>query len=122
MNNYSNIIFEIRDDYYFVKINRPKNLNALNQDTISELKQCFDFIKKNSKGFFGVILTGEGDKSFVAGADIKEFANFSKKEGEDLARNGQESLFNLIENFLQTFVIFAVPIILRSILFSILLS
>ena len=44
MNNYNNIIFEIRDDYYFVKINRPKNLNALNLDTISELKHCFDFI------------------------------------------------------------------------------
>ena len=96
MNNYSNIIFEIRDDYYFVKINRPKNLNALNQDTISELKQCFDFIKNNSKGFFGVILTGEGDKSFVAGADIKEFTGLDQKESIKFCMNGH-GLFNNIE-------------------------
>ena len=96
MNNYNNLIFEKRDDYYLLKINRPKNLNALNQDTISELKQCFDFIKKNSKGFYGVILTGEGDKSFVAGADIKEFTGLDKKASIQFCKNGHE-LFNNIE-------------------------
>jgi enoyl-CoA hydratase len=96
MNNYNNIIFEIRDDYYFVKINRPQNLNALNQDTISELKKCFDFIKNNYKDFYAVILTGEGEKSFVAGADIKEFTGLNQKVSIEFCKNGH-GLFNNIE-------------------------
>ncbi|MDC3134267.1 enoyl-CoA hydratase-related protein, partial [Bacteroidota bacterium] len=46
-----------------------------------------------------IIIIGEGDKAFVAGADIKEFSNFSKEQGKKLAKNGQVKLFNLIENF-----------------------
>ena len=47
MKNFKNIIFDKRDNYYLIKVNRPKNLNALNQDTIAELKQSVDFIKTN---------------------------------------------------------------------------
>ena len=97
MKNFKNIIFDKRDNYYLIKVNRPKNLNALNQDTIAELKQSVDFIKTNYKGFFGVVITGEGDKSFVAGADIKEFTGLDKKASLKFCKNGHE-LFNSIEN------------------------
>ena len=70
--NFKNLIFSIEEDFYLIKINRPKQLNALNQDTLSELKKCIEYIRNNTKGFYGVIITGEGEKSFVAGADIKE--------------------------------------------------
>ena len=82
----------------FISINRPQQLNALNISTIKELSENLKKVETD-KTIKAVILSGEGNKAFVAGADIKEFANFSKKEGEDLARNGQESLFNLIEKF-----------------------
>ena len=75
MNEYNNILFSKEKDFYLLKINRPKQLNALNQETISELKKCFEYIKKNISGYYGVIITGEGEKSFVAGADIKEFGS-----------------------------------------------
>ena len=51
MIRYNNLLFEVTKDYYLIKINRPKNLNALNQDTIKELKSCFDYIDNNLKCF-----------------------------------------------------------------------
>jgi enoyl-CoA hydratase len=81
-----------------VIINRPKKLNALNKTTIEELQSAFKELENDSKVKI-VILTGSGDKAFVAGADISEFANFSVNEGGKLARKGQEMLFNYIENF-----------------------
>lgn len=93
-----NIRLNVQNGIGFISINRPKQLNALNISTIKELSENLKKVETD-KTIKVAILSGEGNKAFVAGADIKEFANFSKKEGEDLARNGQESLFNLIENF-----------------------
>ena len=96
MIRYNNLLFEVTKDYYLIKINRPKNLNALNQDTIKELKSCFDYIDNNLKNKYGVIITGEGDKSFVAGADIKEFTQLDNDSSLKFCKNGHD-LFNKIE-------------------------
>lgn len=80
-----------------VTINRPKKLNALNSQTISELSTAFTNLESQSDVRV-IVLTGVGDKAFVAGADISEFAHFSREEGEILSKKGQDSLFNRIEN------------------------
>lgn len=97
MTDFENIILEKEDGINIITINRPKSLNALNGKTIEELSQALDFSSED-KMCRVVILKGVGDKSFVAGADIKEFKDFNTKQAEDLARNGQNSLFNKIEN------------------------
>lgn len=94
---YTNIITEEKGQICNITINRPKQLNALNKETIDELNQALKTADENSQ--IGVIiLTGSGDKSFVAGADIKEFADFTISEGGELAMMGQKLLFSLIEN------------------------
>lgn len=80
-----------------VTINRPEKLNALNVATIQELHESFVALEKNSD-IRAIILTGTGEKAFVAGADIAEFAHFSVEEGAKLAAEGQAKLFNFIEN------------------------
>lgn len=80
-----------------VTINRPKQLNALNKDTIETLSNTMKALEADDSVRV-IILTGSGEKSFVAGADIKEFADFSVEQGKELARKGHETLFNLIEN------------------------
>lgn len=89
-----------------VTINRPNKLNALNSATIHELSDAFKDLE-DDEDVNVIVLTGSGDKAFVAGADISEFAHFSVDEGGGLARKGQEMLFNLIEN-LSTPVIAAI--------------
>ncbi|TNE30985.1 MAG: enoyl-CoA hydratase [Bacteroidetes bacterium] len=80
-----------------VTINRPNQLNALNGATIAALSSTMVELESDDDVRV-IILTGSGEKSFVAGADIKEFANYSVEEGKELARKGHETLFNLIEN------------------------
>ena len=80
-----------------ITINRPKKLNALNKATIHELHKAFDALESDLN-IKAIILTGSGEKAFVAGADISEFAHFTAEEGATLAREGQEILFNFIEN------------------------
>ena len=80
-----------------ITINRPKKLNALNKATIYELHKAFDGLESDLN-IKAIILTGSGEKAFVAGADISEFAHFTTEEGATLAREGQEILFNFIEN------------------------
>jgi len=92
-----NIIFEDDEAIRLITINRPNQLNALNKETIEELSTLLDETN-DSTIIRAVILTGSGTKAFVAGADIKEFANFNVEQGADLARSGQEKLFNKIEN------------------------
>jgi enoyl-CoA hydratase len=89
-----------------ITINRPSKLNALNVATINELHNAFKTLDENNEARV-IIITGEGEKAFVAGADISEFANFSVEEGAQLAQQGQELLFDFIEN-LKTPVIAAV--------------
>lgn len=77
-----NLLIDIENETALVKINRPEVLNALNTQTLKELNEAFSDIK-NRKDIKVVILTGQGEKSFVAGADIHEMANATPKEGRD---------------------------------------
>ncbi|HKJ49046.1 MAG TPA: enoyl-CoA hydratase-related protein [Christiangramia sp.] len=96
--SYSNILEEIDDNILTITINRPKKLNALNRETIQELHEAFKEAKDDDEVKV-VIITGSGEKAFVAGADISEFSDFSPKEGKRLAAEGQEKLFNYVANF-----------------------
>lgn len=104
--NFENIIVDKSDGLAIVTVNRPKKLNALNKATIEELHTAFDSLNIDNT-IKVIILTGSGDKAFVAGADIAEFAHFDVKQGGELAAKGQELLFNFIEN-LSTPVIAAI--------------
>ncbi|WP_297793747.1 enoyl-CoA hydratase-related protein [uncultured Eudoraea sp.] len=104
--NFENILVEYDGRLATVIINRPKKLNALNKATIRELSKAFKALEKD-KNIRAIILTGSGEKAFVAGADISEFANYSVKQGKELASKGQQNLFNLLEN-LSTPVIAAI--------------
>jgi enoyl-CoA hydratase len=95
--NYENILVITETNSATVTINRPTKLNALNKATILELHDAFKSLE-NNKEIRVIILTGSGDKAFVAGADISEFANFSVTEGAELAEQGQSVLFDFIEN------------------------
>ncbi|MBC9812780.1 enoyl-CoA hydratase/isomerase family protein [Crocinitomicaceae bacterium CZZ-1] len=94
---YNNILAEKNGQIQLITINRPAQLNALNKETIEELSQAIQAAEQDTT--VGVIiLTGSGEKSFVAGADIKEFAHFTIAEGGELAQKGQQTLFDLVEN------------------------
>ena len=101
-----NILIEKQDNIAVITINRPTKLNALNKATIQELHDGFKTLNKD-KSVKAIIITGSGEKAFVAGADISEFANFSVEEGGKLAAQGQELLFDFVQN-LSTPVIAAV--------------
>lgn len=103
---YENILSEITGGIATVTINRPTKLNALNKQTIQELHDAFAVLETDADVRV-IVLTGSGEKAFVAGADIAEFANFSVEEGAQLAAQGQELLFDFIQN-LKTPVIAAV--------------
>ena len=94
--SFKNLDINYKDKIAVVTINRPENLNALNSQTILELNRCFLDLESNSN-VRAIVLTGAGKKAFVAGADIKEFADFSEAEGKALAKEGQEKLFNTVE-------------------------
>tara|TARA_B100001059_G_scaffold132932_1_gene133029 strand:+ start:1627 stop:2406 length:780 start_codon:yes stop_codon:yes gene_type:complete len=103
---FNNILSETSDHITTITINRPTKLNALNKETTQELHLAF----KNAEGDSGtkvIIITGSGEKAFVAGADISEFAHFSVSEAENLASEGQALLFDFIAN-LSTPVIAAI--------------
>lgn len=104
--NYENILISTEGPIAMVTINRPSKLNALNVATIQELHHAFNTLELDAE-IRVVILTGSGEKAFVAGADIAEFAHFSVEEGAHLAANGQELLFDFVEK-LKTPVIAAV--------------
>lgn len=93
---YENILTEVRDGILFITINRPKQLNALNKATIAELSSAFGDGDSNPDVRV-IILTGSGEKAFVAGADIKEFADFSVPQGRELSAVGQQTLFDKVE-------------------------
>lgn len=95
---FENISTEISDGIALLTINRPKQLNALNKQTIQEIHAALKELETNREVGV-VILTGSGEKAFVAGADIKEFADFTIAQGAVLAQKGQELLFNLVEHY-----------------------
>ena len=92
---FSHLNLVIQDRIATLKLNRPKALNALNKKMIFELNQAVEFLDENDEVRV-VIITGEGEKSFVAGADITEFKDFNKEEGRALSAVGHTSLFNRI--------------------------
>jgi enoyl-CoA hydratase len=103
---FENILVEKKDSLAQITINRPKKLNALNKATIIELNEAFEELEDDTK-IRAIILTGSGEKAFVAGADISEFADFSVNEGTRLSKLGHDTLFDYVEN-LSTPVIAAV--------------
>ncbi|MDD3722698.1 MAG: enoyl-CoA hydratase-related protein [Lutibacter sp.] len=104
--NFENIIVSQKENIAIVTINRPTKLNALNKKTIEELHVAFSTLESDAH-VKAIIITGSGEKAFVAGADISEFANFNMVEGTELARQGQKILFDFVQN-LSTPVIAAV--------------
>ncbi|CCG52148.1 Probable 3-hydroxybutyryl-CoA dehydratase [Flavobacterium indicum GPTSA100-9 = DSM 17447] len=101
-----NILVEKLNQIAVVTINRPTKLNALNKATIEELHHAFGSLDKDAE-VKAIIVIGSGEKAFVAGADISEFADFSAEQGRTLAAKGQELLFDFVQN-LATPVIAAV--------------
>ena len=93
---FANLLFEKKNSIAYLTVNRPKVLNALNVKTIQELGAAFAEITDDAS-LRVVILTGAGEKAFVAGADIGELAQLDEASGKEFARRGQ-SVFYLIEN------------------------
>jgi len=94
--SYENIKYDKKDQIATITIDRPKVLNALNMQTMEELRQAFT-AARDDKDVRVVILTGAGEKSFVAGADINELAKHNAVEGKEYTHQGQ-SVLDLIEN------------------------
>jgi enoyl-CoA hydratase len=94
--NFENLIYEEKNNVGIVTINRPQKLNALNIKTIEELKVIFEEIGNNQE-VRAVVLTGSGEKAFVAGADISELSKLSPLQAKEFSHNGQ-AVFNKIEN------------------------
>ncbi len=101
----TNLSIEQQGPIRVITINRPDKLNALNQNTLDEIKEAIQEVY-DAKEVKGVIITGAGEKAFVAGADIQELAALNEVNARKFAENGQE-IFNLIENC-QTPIIAAV--------------
>lgn len=93
--SYQHIIVETEGHLGFITIDRPKKLNALNKETIAELHLAFSSLEKD-QDIRSIIITGSGEKAFVAGADIAEFSDFDASQGKELARKGQADLFDLV--------------------------
>src|SRR5258705_8752942 len=92
---YENILFEKKDFIAYVTFNRPKVLNALNRKTVEELRDAL-LDARDDSSVRVVILTGAGEKSFVAGADISELAQRTPVDGKDFSLSGQ-GVFHLLE-------------------------
>lgn len=95
--DYKNLLIDIEGGISVITINRPDKLNALNIETIAELGNCLNHLDKEASVRV-VIITGAGEKAFVAGADISEFAHFDLEHGKKLSADGHEKLFNRVEN------------------------
>ena len=101
-----NILFKDGEGLRIITINRPNQLNALNKSTINELSDLLDKSELDTQ-IKAIILTGSGERAFVAGADIKEFSDFNIDQGAALSKEGHQNLFDKIEH-LSTPVIAAV--------------
>ena len=91
---YNTLLTEITDQVCIVTINRPDKLNALNGMAFEELNKVLDDIYTND-AIRSAIITGSGNKAFVAGADISEFSGLSTEKGMALAKNGQQTFFRI---------------------------
>src|SRR6187549_566804 len=93
---YQTIRTELTDNIFFIYINRPDKMNALNQQVMTELALAVDEIYTN-KEIKSAVITGTGEKAFVAGADIAEFQTLSAQQGAELAKKGHV-IFKRIED------------------------
>ncbi len=93
--NYENILVTTENGIATITINRPTKLNALNKATIKELHRAFKTAEE-SRSIRVILLTGSGEKAFVAGADISEFSDYSVAQGRELAAQGQAILFDYV--------------------------
>ena len=93
---YQTLLTSLDAGIFIITINRPDKLNALNKDVMNDLDKVMEEVK-NDPAIKGVIITGSGQKGFVAGADITEFLGLSSDEGKALAKRGQ-GIFFKIEN------------------------
>jgi len=91
-----NVLYEKKDDVAYVTLNRPKAMNALSRKTWEELRAAFEDARDDA-AVRGIILTGAGDKAFIAGADISELATVSAVRAQESSRYGQDVL-NFVEN------------------------
>lgn len=96
MATYSTLTTTLHDTHLLISINRPQALNALNQQTLDELQAIIQE-SHQSPSVRGIILTGEGEKAFVAGADIKEIAGLSREKALEFAQKGQK-IFKMLED------------------------
>nr|MBC7611867.1 enoyl-CoA hydratase/isomerase family protein [Pseudopedobacter sp.] len=94
---YENILVDKKEEILWITINRESKLNALNKPTLDELNDAI-FNAQNDTEIGGIIITGAGEKAFVAGADISEFSSYNNEEGKVLAKKGHDKVFNLIAN------------------------
>lgn len=94
---YQTLLTELVDGTYIITINRPDKLNALNKDVIEDLGKALDEVYNNAD-IKSAIITGAGEKAFVAGADISEFTSLDGKGGAALAQKGQDLVFSKAEN------------------------
>lgn len=94
---FQNLLIDYNERIQHIIINRESKLNALNKETLAELHTAI-YDAFNNERVAGIIISGAGQKAFVAGADIAEFASFDPAKGEQLARNGHRLVFNQIEN------------------------
>ncbi len=92
--SYETIIYEVEQNIAIIRFNRPKVLNAINPTVVAEMKDALGKIAAD-KSIKVLILTGEGDKAFVAGADIAAMRDFTPLEGRSFSRQGHELLFRL---------------------------
>lgn len=95
---YQNILIENQEGIVILTINRPKALNALNRQTLVEIRHFFTQAYKSIEGLSGVVIKGAGEKAFAAGADITEFTNLDLQAGLTMAQSGQDT-FLAIEQF-----------------------
>lgn len=94
---YQQLLVEVKSNILYITINRPQKLNALNKEVLAELAHAIASAQTD-KEVSAILLTGAGEKAFVAGADISEFQNYTLEEGKQLAKDGHDNVFNAIEN------------------------
>jgi len=93
--NYQNLLVEVDNNIAVVTVNRPEKLNALNNETIDELEKAFSQLNEN-EDVYVIILTGSGEKAFVAGADISELNKLDEQKAKMFSEKGQK-VFSRIE-------------------------
>ncbi len=91
---YTTLLTELSEGIYTITINRPDKLNALNKDVFTDLDMAAEEIQ-NNPNIKSAIITGAGNKAFVAGADITEFQNLDKEDAKALAKRGQDIFFKI---------------------------